>query len=70
MFKISVNNPAKISFGAMTGHIQSYGKIGPTNAGGIIKVRVTATFSVDLIPAAKQKIPNRWREYSISSQMR
>ena len=36
LFKMSVNDPAEIYFGAMTGQLQSYGKIGLTNSGGVI----------------------------------
>ena len=40
MLKMSVKNPAEIYFDAMTGQLQSHGKIGLTNAGDVSKVRV------------------------------
>ena len=40
MFKFAVNDTSEISFGIMVGQLQSYGKIGLTNSGGISKVKV------------------------------
>ena len=40
MLEMIVNDPSKRYFGAMSGLIQSYGKIGLNNAGGISQVRV------------------------------
>ena len=37
---MEVNNPTEISFGAMIGQLQSYDKIGLTNAEGVSQVRV------------------------------
>ena len=44
MLKMAVNDPSEISFGAIVGQIQSYGKIGLTNAGGFIQVKVKGDF--------------------------
>ena len=40
MFKMAVNDSTEISFGAMIGQIQYYGKIGLTNAGEVSQLRV------------------------------
>ena len=40
VFKITVNDTVGRYFGAMTGQLQYYGKIGLTNTGGVIQVRV------------------------------
>ena len=37
---MEVNVPAEISLGAMTGHIQYYGRIVLTNSEGVSQVRV------------------------------
>ena len=68
MFKITVNDTTEIYFGVMTVQLQSYGKVGLTNDGGVSQARVNYDL-LHLIPAAK-KIPNRWRGYYITSQRR
>ena len=40
LLKMAFNDPAEIYFGAMTGQLQSYGKIGLANAGDVSQVRV------------------------------
>ena len=59
-----VNDPSEIYVGAMTGRIQSYSKIGLTDAGGVSHLRVNRDLS---IPDSKTKVPNGWREYSMIS---
>ena len=69
LFKMAFKDPSEICFGAMTGQIQSYGKIGMTNAGSVGQIRVNCDLSRVFDTGWKSKIPNGWREYSISSQI-
>ena len=43
--KMAVNDPAERSFGAMTGQLQCFSRVGLTNAGGVSQVRVNGDFS-------------------------
>ena len=45
LFKMTVNDPTEIYFGAMTGQLRSYGKIVLTNAGGVIQIIVNGNLS-------------------------
>ena len=45
LFKMTVNDPAERYYGAMTGQLQYYGKIGLTNPRGVSQVRVNDEFS-------------------------
>ena len=42
--KMAVNDPAERSFGALTGQLQSFGRIGLTNAAGVSQVRTNGDF--------------------------
>ena len=55
MFKMAVNDPAEIYIFAITGQLQYYGKIGPTNAGGISQVRVNYDLSRGFDTGCKNK---------------
>ena len=70
LFKMAVNDPAERYFGATTGKLQYYGKIGLTKTGGVSKVRVNIDLSRGFDTGCRKKIPNGWREYSIRSQRR
>ena len=69
MFKMVVNDPDERSFDLMSGKLQYYGKIALTNAGGVIQISMNGNLSRGFDTGCK-KIPNGWREYSISSQRR
>ena len=55
LLKMAVNDPYEICFGAMTGHVQYYGKIGLKNSGGIIQVRVNGDLSCGFDTGCKNK---------------
>ena len=55
MIKISVNYTSERYFGAMIGQIQSYDKIGTTNAGGVSQARVDDDLSREFDTGFKNK---------------
>ena len=61
VFKMAVNDPAEISFGAITGQLQYYGKIIVTNAVSVSQVRVNGDLSRGFNTGYKNKIPNGLR---------
>ena len=44
LYKMAVNYLAEISFGALTRKLQSFGRIGLTNAAGVSQVRINGDF--------------------------
>ena len=68
---MAVNDPYEIYFGAMTGHVQYYGKIGLKNSGGIIQVRVNGDLSCGFDTGCKNKNTKRVEGifYKLSEEM-
>ena len=54
LFKVAVNDLTERYFDTMIDQIQSYCKIGLTNTGGVIQVRVNGNLSCGFIPAAEK----------------
>ena len=44
LYKIEINDPAEILFGALAGQLQSFGQIGLINAAGVSQVRTNEGF--------------------------
>ena len=61
LFKMLVNDPAEIYVGAMTGQIQSYGRIGLTNARDVSQVIVNSDLSRGFDTGCKNK-NTKWME--------
>ena len=59
LFKMVVNDPSEGSFGAMTGQLQYYGKIGLTNNGGVSQVRLNGDFLHGFDTGCKNKTTKR-----------
>ena len=59
LFKMAVNDTNERSFGAITGQLKSYGKIGLTNSGGVSQVRVNGDLSRVFDTGCKQKNTKR-----------
>ena len=53
--KMAFNNPAEISVGTITGQLESYGKIGLDNAGGVSQVRNNSDLSCGFDTGSKDK---------------
>ena len=53
---MAVNDPAERSFGALTGQLQCFGRIGLTNAAGVSQVRTNGDLSRGFEISSSKKV--------------